>query len=64
MSHGFHTDPSYDPMSKGLFFVEGEEWRVVRSKITPYFTPARIKGMLPMIHPIAETFVQNIVNLI
>lgn len=49
-----------DPASKGVFFSKGSVWKSQRSKMTPYFTPSRVRAMIPFIQPIADKFTECI----
>lgn len=43
--HGTHCDEKRDPLSGGLFQLEGDRWRQTRMKLTPAFTSGKLKGM-------------------
>lgn len=47
-SRGIHTNPHYDITAKGVFFQSGEEWKRIRNKLTPFFSPSRLKSVTRM----------------
>lgn len=46
-----------------LFVLEGEEWKDVRSQLTPMFTSSKIKGMYLLMNQVASRFANHLVNL-
>ena len=58
----FHVDPddrSDSPnkyFSNTLMMLEGDQWRQVRSMVSPIFTSGRLRGMNPTINKIADEF--------
>ncbi|KAK9507343.1 hypothetical protein O3M35_007219 [Rhynocoris fuscipes] len=45
-SHGLHGNPEIDPAGGSLFHIYGLEWKEMRAKLSPYFSPAKVKLML------------------
>ncbi|CAI6351596.1 unnamed protein product [Macrosiphum euphorbiae] len=43
VDRGFHKDPALNIIAKGLFFMEGPEWKVMRQKLSPGFTSGNLK---------------------
>ncbi|KAI5646475.1 cytochrome p450 domain-containing protein [Phthorimaea operculella] len=44
----------YDPLMKNLFTIDGDTWKLLRQRITPAFTSAKLKAMFPLIVERAE----------
>ncbi|CAG9863637.1 unnamed protein product [Phyllotreta striolata] len=44
-SHGFYYNEKTEPVSVNIFNLDGPRWREIRSKVTPIFTPIKIKSM-------------------
>nr|ATB55048.1 cytochrome P450 6CY19 [Aphis gossypii] len=43
--HGFYLDPSINLLSKSLFFMNGQRWKIMRQKLSPGFTSGKLKLM-------------------
>ena len=64
----FHIFPNrYDmnlgdsKLSKALFFMKGDdEWKRIRSIVSPTFTTGKLKAMMAHISDIADQFVTNL----
>lgn len=60
MNHGRYFDANNDPLSAHLFNVEDENWKALRSKLSPTFTPAQIKMMFPTLAECGEKFRRHV----
>lgn len=56
---GIYTNPN-DPVANHMLMLPGEEWKRIRSKLTPTFTSGKLKGMMPVILQIAENLKQKL----
>lgn len=45
--HGLYVDTERDPLSGHLFSLNGEKWRSLRNKLSPLFSPGKLKVMFP-----------------
>ncbi|XP_026328267.1 cytochrome P450 6B6-like [Hyposmocoma kahamanoa] len=43
-----------EPLLRNLFFADGDLWRLLRQRMTPAFTTAKLKAMFPLISSRAE----------
>ncbi|KTG33904.1 hypothetical protein cypCar_00004520 [Cyprinus carpio] len=48
------------PMSDSLVMLKGEQWKRVRSILTPTFSAAKMKEMVPLINTATETLLRNL----
>nr|UUB32642.1 cytochrome P450 CYP6DH3 [Dendroctonus rhizophagus] len=48
-SHGFYHNKN-DILSENIFTKEGEEWKTLRSNLSPTFTPAKLKAMYDILY--------------
>lgn len=55
---GVYCDPKRDKMSANLFALPGEEWKTLRTRLTPAFTSGKLKGMFPMVKNVGEELVK------
>jgi cytochrome P450 family 6 len=57
-AHGVYCDPKNDPMSANLFGLTGEPWKELHGKLTPAFTPSKLKSMFPTIKAVGDGLVE------
>ncbi|XP_055545096.1 cytochrome P450 6a8-like [Wyeomyia smithii] len=51
---GIFVDTVGDPLSGGLFSLEGTQWRAMRQKLTPTFTSGRMRYMYGTVMEVAQ----------
>ncbi|XP_026729651.1 cytochrome P450 6B5-like [Trichoplusia ni] len=51
---GTGRDPKLEPLFYNLFHVEGDLWKLLRQRLTPTFTTAKLKNMFPLVVKCAE----------
>ncbi|CAH2244689.1 jg1344 [Pararge aegeria aegeria] len=61
---GFFFDKKLDPLAESVLYLRGNEWKRLRAKISPIFSPIKLKGMLPLIENTANEFVLRIKKLV
>lgn len=49
-----------EPVAANMFMKYGQDWKQLRSKLTPTFTSGKLKAMIPTIIQIAETLKSKI----
>ncbi|XP_013161788.1 PREDICTED: cytochrome P450 6B2-like [Papilio xuthus] len=52
-----------EPLSKNLFFADGDVWKLLRQRMTPAFTSGKLKAMFPLIIERAERLQNNAINV-
>lgn len=60
-NHSFVINEKTDPlMSKGMFTMEGQKWREMRSTISPAFTGSKMRLMFSLLDDVSQKFVNNL----
>ncbi|XP_037874501.1 cytochrome P450 6B1 [Bombyx mori] len=57
VDRGFFFNKEVDPLAGSVLFLRGNEWKKLRAKISPIFSPNKLRGMFPLIDNTADEFV-------
>ncbi|NP_001273842.1 probable cytochrome P450 6d5-like [Musca domestica] len=57
---GIYVDEIHDPMSGGIFFLKGQQWKTLRTKLAPSFTSGKLRGMFDTIHDVSLRMVDHL----
>lgn len=64
VDRGVYYNKKNDPLSGNLFFIEGDEWRSLRSKVSPTFTSGKMKTMFHMILHVGDELIKHMNSII
>ncbi|XP_047506626.1 probable cytochrome P450 6a17 [Pieris napi] len=60
---GFFFNKNTDPLAESVLFLQGSEWKRLRAKISPIFSPNKLRGMFPILENTANAFVDRVRKL-
>lgn len=62
--HSEFINEEADPYSGNLMFLRGEQWKRMKAKVTPAFTPSKLKLMSPLIEEKAKNLKDTIFRML
>lgn len=62
--HSEFINEEADPFSGNLMFLRGEQWKRMKAKVTPAFTPSKLKLMSPLIEEKAKNLKDTIFRIL
>lgn len=60
VNRGVYFNKIHDPLTANLFFIENDDWRQLRTKMTPTFSSGKIKMMFFTIYDVADEMVRHL----
>ncbi|KAH8278877.1 hypothetical protein KR018_010689 [Drosophila ironensis] len=57
---GVYVDEENDPISAGLFSLEGGSWKTLRTKLTPSFTSGKLKAMFETSNAVGDKLIAHL----
>ncbi|CAB3244134.1 unnamed protein product [Arctia plantaginis] len=61
---GFFFNKDVDPLAGSVLFLRGNEWKKLRAKISPIFSPNKLRAMYPLIATTADEFVTRVKTIL
>lgn len=61
---GVYVDEENDPISAGLFSLEGASWKTMRTKLSPSFTSGKLKAMFETSDAVGDKLVAHLNSLL
>ncbi|KAI5652184.1 cytochrome p450 domain-containing protein [Phthorimaea operculella] len=61
IDHQTFLDPKVNPLfANGVFFMKGQEWKDMRSTLTPAFTASKMRLMIPFMNEVGDQMILNL----
>lgn len=63
INRGIYYNRADDPLSANLFFIDDDDWRMLRNKMTPAFTNVKVKLMFNAVYCVASKLVEHLMHV-
>ena len=60
---GVYVNEEEDPMSGGLFFLKGQKWKSLRTKLTPSFSSGKLKAMFGTVNSVSDKMIEYLESI-
>lgn len=57
---GFHLTVDSEPLTKNLFNLTGDKWKILRNRLSPIFSLAKTKSTLPLVEECVDELISVI----
>lgn len=57
---GMYHNKKEQPLSEHIFALEGEEWKILRMKLTPMFSSGKLKKMYPIVLKYSDALLETV----
>ncbi|KAL5276677.1 Cyp6a9.2 family protein [Megaselia abdita] len=61
---GLYHNKKDDPLSANVSTVDGKAWKIMRSKLSPTFTSAKMKFMFPIVQRVGDEFAEVLKGMV
>ncbi|KAL4709477.1 hypothetical protein ACJJTC_012814 [Scirpophaga incertulas] len=62
VDRGFYFREDVDPLAGSVLYLRGTAWKRLRAKISPLFSPNKLRAMFPLIDNTSKEFLKRVKN--